>query len=239
MQKRTRDRSLSLSSHEDDVQDYQDEPFNPQSHKYQHLEAASPSATDLVCRLAPHEALAFSSYVDYEKHYQQSHTNRCADCMRNFPTEHFLSLHIVENHDSITAIRRDRGDRTFGCFVEGCDKVCATWQRRRAHLVDKHKYPREYDFFIVNDGVDGRTSMLRSDPYAGKPWQQASGKTEAALVSSTRGDEPASSTGECAKAPDSATGDVDMLTSSMSSLRFVPSKVRFGRHQAAFKSTKG
>ena len=29
------------------------------------------------------------------------------------------------------------------------------------HLVDKHFFPRNYDFFIVNDGIDRRSSMLR------------------------------------------------------------------------------
>ena len=30
------------------------------------------------------------------------------------------------------------------------------------HLIDKHTFPKEYDFFIVNDGIDRRSSMLRS-----------------------------------------------------------------------------
>ena len=29
------------------------------------------------------------------------------------------------------------------------------------HCIDKHQFPRNYDFFIINDGIDRRTSMLR------------------------------------------------------------------------------
>jgi hypothetical protein len=30
------------------------------------------------------------------------------------------------------------------------------------HCIDKHQFPRDYDFFIVNDGIDRRGSMLRA-----------------------------------------------------------------------------
>ena len=29
------------------------------------------------------------------------------------------------------------------------------------HCIDKHQFPRNYDFFIINDGIDRRNSMLR------------------------------------------------------------------------------
>lgn len=29
------------------------------------------------------------------------------------------------------------------------------------HCVDKHQFPKNYDFFIINDGIDRRNSMLR------------------------------------------------------------------------------
>lgn len=45
--------------------------------------------------------------------------------------------------------------------MEGCDKLCSTHFKRRLHLMDKHGFPRNYDFFIVNDGIDRRKSMLR------------------------------------------------------------------------------
>lgn len=38
--------------------------------------------------------------------------NRCVECGKNFPTDLFLNLHIEENHDPLTAARRERGEKT-------------------------------------------------------------------------------------------------------------------------------
>lgn len=65
------------------------------------------------CALPPHrETLSFASYEDYEVHYHQAHVNRCAECSKNFPTGHFLNLHIEENHDALAAARKARGEKT-------------------------------------------------------------------------------------------------------------------------------
>lgn len=135
------------------------------SAKYSQTESPilSSSSANMRCLLPPHKPLTFSSYPDYETHYTQTHSNRCSACAANFPTAHFLNLHISENHDPIIAAQRDRsGSKTFGCFVEGCEKVCADWKKRRSHLVDKHGFPRNYDFLVVDSGVDGKRSMLRA-----------------------------------------------------------------------------
>lgn len=52
----------------------------------------------------------------------------------------------------------------FACLLPTCDRVCSTAHKRRLHLIDKHQFPRNYDFFIVNDGIDRRSSMLRPPP---------------------------------------------------------------------------
>lgn len=49
----------------------------------------------------------------------------------------------------------------YACLVPDCDRLCSTPQKRRLHCIDKHQFPRNYDFFIVNDGIDRRSSMLR------------------------------------------------------------------------------
>lgn len=119
----------------------------------------------ITCSL-PHAhigTMSFPSYLAYEEHYAFMHTNRCLSpgCGRNFPSAHFLTLHITENHDPIAGAREARGEKIFSCFVEDCDKVCRDWKKRRSHLVDKHAFPRDYDFLIVNSGIDGRRSLLR------------------------------------------------------------------------------
>jgi len=77
--------------------------------------AGGGAAMVMQCALAPHAPLSFASYAAYEVHYQQTHTNRCSECGRNFPDEHFLGLHIAENHDPIRAAKEARGEYTVGC----------------------------------------------------------------------------------------------------------------------------
>lgn len=68
---------------------------------------------EMICSLPPHrQTLSFASYEEYEIHYLKTHTNRCTECRKNFPTEHFLNLHIEENHDSLVSVRRERGEKT-------------------------------------------------------------------------------------------------------------------------------
>lgn len=130
--------------------------------KYSQTESSPSQWASMRCLLPPHAPITFSSYPEYETHYNQTHSNRCSECKANFPTAHFLNLHISENHDPIIAAQRDRGEKVFGCFVEGCEKVCSDWKKRRSHLVDKHGFPRNYDFLVVDSGVDGKRSMLRA-----------------------------------------------------------------------------
>lgn len=222
--------------------------------KYASLEPESTPAS-MRCLLPPHKALSFATYADYERHYQQAHTNRCSDCKKNFPTSYFLELHIAENHDPIVAAKREKGEKIYACFVEGCDKVCSDWTKRRSHLVDKHGFPRNYDFFVVNSGIDGRRSMLRAgvdaqghrkssrerrgssatdatqDTEATSVSEQTSGeREEEEIVAKAEVKEESSRTEMQPK----ATSAVDDLTSSMSSLKMVPRSVRFGRGRAGF-----
>ncbi|KAK0732756.1 hypothetical protein B0T21DRAFT_369628 [Apiosordaria backusii] len=113
------------------------------------------------CSLPPHkEPLAFPSYEEYESHYRNEHTNRCLECRKNFPSAHLLSLHISETHDAFIQVKRDKGERTYTCFVETCDKVCMTPQKRQMHLIAKHMYPKNFFFGITRYGIDGRRSLL-------------------------------------------------------------------------------
>jgi hypothetical protein len=68
----------------------------------------------MKCSLPPHEPLTFASIEEHEVHYQKTHVNRCSECEKNFPDQHFLHLHIAEYHDPINAAKRDQGERTVG-----------------------------------------------------------------------------------------------------------------------------
>ncbi|KAI4246979.1 MAG: hypothetical protein L6R40_001644 [Gallowayella cf. fulva] len=203
----------------------------------------------MKCSLAPHpETITFNTFEDFEVHYAQNHSNRCSECHKNFPTEHFLGLHISENHDPLVAARKAREEKTYRCFVEGCDKVCSTPQKRRMHLQAKHSFPKQYDFYIVNNGIDKRSSMLRTQHRRGSSAASRAlhrNHKPAGLdlqPSFTKGtdqvlqhDSPPESSpaiteeGPASTLPTSPNRDVDDLTSTMSALRFVPPSVRFGR----------
>ena len=116
------------------------------------------------------------------------------------------------------------------------------------HLIDKHMFPKDYDFYVVNDGIDRRSSMLRSGRYR----RHSSAAQHSNEIEKTRRrtstmetveaadrEEPASN-GQAAETEDpkkspAATPpptkeDVDMenMTGAMTALKFVPSSVRFG-----------
>lgn len=216
--------------------------------KYIHLDAIPSSSIQpkaMTCHLPPHPPLIFPNYSAYEVHYHSSHTNRCTTCRANFPSPHFLALHITEHHDPLAASRRARGEKGFACFVEGCDKTCSQWKKRRSHLVDRHGFPRNYDFFIVDTGVDGRRSMLRAGVDArghrksSREGRRRSG-TETAentpptdLRGASVGDEEAEETLTWTPAVLTPASEVDLeqLTASMSSLKMVPRSVTFGKRK--------
>ncbi|KAF2799595.1 hypothetical protein K505DRAFT_321023 [Melanomma pulvis-pyrius CBS 109.77] len=155
--KRSRDDSVSSS-------EAPESPYTPSDVKIVHLDGAAalshPPAV-MKCSLPPHQPLTFASFDDYDVHYQKTHVHRCQECRKNFPDDHFLHLHIAENHDPISAAKRDRGEKMYACLIPTCPRPCSTPQKRRLHMIDKHQFPRDYDFFIVNNGIDRRNSMLR------------------------------------------------------------------------------
>ena len=210
--------------------------------KYASVEPSSQASnrSAMRCMLPPHKPMSFATYDEYEAHYQKDHTNRCIDCGKNLPTSHFLELHIAENHDPIVASKRDAGERTFTCFVEGCDKVCADWKKRRSHLVDKHAYPRNYDFLVVDHGIDGRRSMLRPgiDSNGHRKSSRERGRSGSSATETTESTEATSvsetNVGHMLSKPSGGgsnskkEGTMDDLTDSMSALKMVPRSITFG-----------
>ncbi|KAL4819462.1 hypothetical protein BDW67DRAFT_130879 [Aspergillus spinulosporus] len=195
--------------------------------------SSNPAAKEVMhCSLPPHrETLSFATYNEYEIHYQQAHVNRCTQCGRNFPTDLFLNLHIEENHDSLVAARRDRGEKTYGCFVENCERKCSTPQKRRMHLIDKHMFPKTYNFYIVNDGIDGQTSMLRNMPTHRRRLSCTPSSPKEGRLRHRQTSISQSSSNSNSGAPPETTKsnerdlEVAELEKSMSALRFVPASV--------------
>ncbi|KAH0366547.1 hypothetical protein KCU65_g5205, partial [Aureobasidium melanogenum] len=211
--------------------------------KYTHLDSSTPGTTNtaITCTLPPHHPIKFTTYDDYEVHYHKAHSFRCIECAKNFPSEHFLSLHIAERHDPLNRVKRDRGEKTYHCFVEDCEKVCSTPQKRRMHLIDKHMFPRNYDFQIVNHGSDNRTSLLRPE---GKSRQRQS-KAPSNLVEEDATETPQASARMETEAKgtnnlDESAKDesMDDIANSMAALKFVPKSVTFGvRQRGGFSKT--
>ena len=138
--------------------------------------------------------------------------------------------------------------------MDDCDKICSTPQKRRMHLIDKHMFPKNYEFLVVNLGIDKRSSMLRSRRQ--RPGsisseifsynQQANGGLRSSdteqpileirssgnqlsalpLVEKPVLSQAASPSSGPSK---SSQADFEDLTTKMSALKFVPPSVRFGR----------
>ncbi|KAI0383143.1 hypothetical protein F5Y04DRAFT_251924 [Hypomontagnella monticulosa] len=193
------------------------------------------------CSLPPHrDVMSFKTYAEYEAHHNKTHTNRCVECGKNFPSEHLLNVHIEECHDAFAAVRRDKGEQTYSCFVEGCDRKCRTPQKRRSHLIDKHMYPKNYFFAVTKEGVDGRRSLLLEGGHRRRRSStatNASGPKTTGRRQSIQQTEPSKSVPEEPKAEKTSppehpveVPDTEMedLAGAMSALQFVPTSVRFG-----------
>ncbi|KAG5945287.1 hypothetical protein E4U59_006032 [Claviceps monticola] len=202
----------------------------------------------MKCSLPPHrEPIAFKSHEEYESHYARFHTNRCLECRKNFPSEHLLSVHIEEWHDPLVRIKRDKGEHTYSCFVEGCERKCLTHQKRRLHMIDKHMYPRNFFFGLTKDGIDGRCSLLVEDTrhrrrpsiasLAKEPSQRITSTLEnKELVSTAKDDDlnrkPLESTAKATHPSQRLDLEMADLEGAMSALRFVPASIRSGRRRA-------
>ncbi|KAI8883342.1 hypothetical protein K501DRAFT_219418 [Backusella circina FSU 941] len=88
----------------------------------------------------------------YEAHYEAQHRNVCLECLKVFPAFRWLQLHLDEAHDILKQIRKERGEKIFACFVEGCTKHFSSPKMRKLHLIDKHSYSKHFPFDITFTG---------------------------------------------------------------------------------------
>ncbi|KAK1971904.1 zinc finger protein [Colletotrichum sublineola] len=219
--------------------------------KFTELECSVETALEdfaMKCSMPPHrEVLTFKSYDEYEAHYVKTHTNRCLECGRNLPSEHLLNVHHEECHDSFAAVKRERGEHTYSCFVEGCERKCMTPQKRRMHLIDKHSFPKNYFFAVTKEGIDGRRSLLVEGGHHRRKSSGAFGTTKESKRRSGTQESSAPQARESGRPDDAVTKistespptdpvtterpdtEMDDLAGAMSALHFVPNSVRFGR----------
>lgn len=133
--------------------------------------------TTIICNLPPNcsdNPQSFDNYKSYELHYISNHTNNCSECKKNFPTSKLLDLHISENHNPFMKIQLEKGERVFGCFVENCDKFFRDHKKRRLHLIDKHDYPKDFIFSIVDRGISKNdTSLIKKNTRNYNVWKPA------------------------------------------------------------------
>ena len=249
MSKRSRETSFSLSPDSDSAVDDNDSEDNRITKVSALTADATESAPAMQCSLPPHShAIPFDSIASFEIHYQKDHCNRCSECSRNLPSAHLLTLHIDEHHNPLRAARESKGEKTYGCFVEDCEKLCSTAQKRKLHLIDKHMFPKSYNFRVVAYGIDKRTSMLNEKPQrrrvstSGAP---ADSMTRHRRSSSLQKGAPTISELDTASTTTSSPGTVNAkseeqlpksniqtkdsvsdLTDSLSALRFIPPSVR-------------
>ncbi|KAK6350631.1 hypothetical protein TWF718_003818 [Orbilia javanica] len=128
------------------------------------LSSSSTAAATMTCTLPTCPQRTHQTTESFEIHYNKYHTNRCHDCLKNFPTSRILECHIRENHDMFAVLKKEKGEKIYACFVEDCDKICISFGKRRAHLIDKHYYHKNFNFSIVDSGIDRATSLLTSPP---------------------------------------------------------------------------
>ena len=110
-----------------------DEAISPPASKIIELDPSALVGTtvEMRCALPPHsESLVFATYDEYEAHYYKTHTNRCVECHKNFPSAHLLSVHIEEMHDSFVLVKRERGERTVSPLRPWRHRVCKDGQSK-------------------------------------------------------------------------------------------------------------
>lgn len=202
-------------------------------------EQIRPAKFVMQCSLPPHKPLEFETADDFDLHYTKEHTNRCSSCGKNFPTSHFLALHLDENHNPVREALAAKGEKTYACFIQDCDRKCSTPQKRRLHLIDKHMFPKQYRFGIVDTGIDRASSMLKDGRRRRLSSATASANSHARRTTFTphlshvsqtpASGAPSETLRESAQHRQSPRGldpDVQSLARSMSTLQFVPPSVR-------------
>ncbi|KAJ6485649.1 hypothetical protein C8R45DRAFT_997340 [Mycena sanguinolenta] len=211
---------------------------------------ASSSSMPLLCTLPPtcnHHPTPIANSKDLEAHYATYHAHVCEEeaCKCVFPDARLLEIHQTECHDPLAAVRKDRGEKIFACHLASCNKLFLTPKARRLHLINAHRYPKEYFFAVTNKGVGGLlkrwgdgASLMRGE-WKPRETSAASETTHPVLVEEDDEDEdetpnintsgPSHTSHHEQHPATGANTGVDSLTESLNALAIVPPSIRFGR----------
>ncbi|KIK53958.1 hypothetical protein GYMLUDRAFT_49123 [Collybiopsis luxurians FD-317 M1] len=208
------------------------------------------SSAPIYCTYPPtcsSRPTALGSTRELEAHYAKYHAWVCQaeKCSKVFPDERFLELHHTECHDTIAALRKERGEKIFACFLQPsvCSKTFSTPKTRRLHLIAAHDYPKEYFFAVTNKGIGGLLAkwgdgagMIRGK---WKPrTDQEKGDDHDEIDEDADGDdgaeevEPTSKSDSKVVREEESTDPVDMLATSFQNtlaISPVPNSIQFGR----------
>ena len=106
----------------------------------------------------------FISPLQFNRHYDILHKFRCEECVRDFPCNFFLCLHIEEHHDAFFKAQIERGAALYRCLLQDCTNVFKNEIERKDHLIRKHRYPSHFRFNAIK-----RTHSKYQDKKRGQP----------------------------------------------------------------------
>ena len=91
----------------------------------------------------------FDTPMQFNRHFDMLHRFCCQYCQRHFPSNHLLSLHLQENHDTYFEMQKEKGLSVYQCMLESCKEKFISEEARKNHLVKVHKYPANFRFSVV------------------------------------------------------------------------------------------
>jgi len=111
--------------------------------------------------LAPGCQATFTQLLDSEAHYATKHRHSCSVCNKSLPSNHFLEIHIMENHDSFFQVLSEK-KASYSCFLETCDSKYWNADERREHCIKSHGFPANFKFDSRNQKKAKRDQQKKS-----------------------------------------------------------------------------
>ena len=150
------------------------------------------SVRNVIACEVPGCKTAFNTTGAYELHLQASHWFSCKECRHNFPSNFLLDLHVIESHDNLFNIKREKGEAVLSCLVESCCRKFSHEDDRKQHLLQSHNYPASFRFSIGRKnpyrsmGTDDRSCSIHTLEEGNNPQAQEFTKYKTKTIDSKR-----------------------------------------------------